>query len=360
MSNALVVNTPNRPVPIIIVGGGGGGGGIVAGADTQVQFNDVGAFGGDTGLTYTKATKSLKVGGQVVLGTLGDTAITRSGAAGVAEVNNGTVGTYRDLKVRNLQVQAGGRMTGAGAVPPAGTTGQHLMKNTGTDYDVSWQTPGATKVIWLTTPGSGTYTPTSGCRALYVEAVGGGGGSAGALGTAGSAAVAGGGGGGSYAAKYYATPAASYAYTVGAGGSAGAATPTAGGNGGDTTFGSAPTLTGFGATGSPLPTAGTTVVVSGSIGDGQGTLATSNGDAFIRGGTGQPGIRISGAGGGIGGYGGASMFGTSTGPSSLNFNSPGFIGTAYGGGAAGATSANATGQAGAKGGDGAIKITEFF
>ena len=65
MSNALVVNTPNRPVPIIIVGGGGGGGGIVAGADTQVQFNDGGAFGADTGLTYNKTTDSLKVGGSV-------------------------------------------------------------------------------------------------------------------------------------------------------------------------------------------------------------------------------------------------------------------------------------------------------
>ena len=154
MSNALVVNTPNRPVPIIIVGGGGGGGGIVAGADTQVQFNDGGAFGGDTGLTYNKTTDALKVVGPVVLGTLGDAAVARS-AAGVVEIDNGTVGQYRDLRVRNMMVQAGGRMTGAGAVPPAGTTGQHLMKNTGTDYDVSWQTPGATKIIWLTTAGRG-------------------------------------------------------------------------------------------------------------------------------------------------------------------------------------------------------------
>ena len=163
MSNALVVNTPNRPVPIIIVGGGGGGGGIVAGADTQVQFNDAGAFGGDTGLTYNKTTDSVKVGGLVILGTLGDTALARSGV-GVAEVNNGTVGTYRDLKVRNLQVQAGGRMTGAGAVPPAGTTGQHLMKNTGTDYDVSWTTPiYAVAQTALTTP-TGTAS-TSGVMA---------------------------------------------------------------------------------------------------------------------------------------------------------------------------------------------------
>ena len=61
MSNALVVNGPQRPVPVTIIGGtGGGGAGVIGGADTQVQFNDGGAFGGDAGLTYDKAAHTMR------------------------------------------------------------------------------------------------------------------------------------------------------------------------------------------------------------------------------------------------------------------------------------------------------------
>lgn len=42
---------------------GGGGGGTPGGADTQVQFNDGGAFGGDAGLTYNKTTDALGLAG---------------------------------------------------------------------------------------------------------------------------------------------------------------------------------------------------------------------------------------------------------------------------------------------------------
>lgn len=38
------------------IDGLGGGGGTPGGADTQIQFNDGGAFGGDAGLTYAKTT----------------------------------------------------------------------------------------------------------------------------------------------------------------------------------------------------------------------------------------------------------------------------------------------------------------
>jgi hypothetical protein len=53
------------------VGAGGGGGGTPGGADTQVQFNDGGAFGGDAGLSYNKTTDKLSVGGDLDLGTVG-------------------------------------------------------------------------------------------------------------------------------------------------------------------------------------------------------------------------------------------------------------------------------------------------
>lgn len=42
---------------------GGGGGGTPGGSDTQVQFNDAGAFGGDTGLTFAKITNELTATG---------------------------------------------------------------------------------------------------------------------------------------------------------------------------------------------------------------------------------------------------------------------------------------------------------
>lgn len=42
---------------------GGGGSGTPGGADTQVQFNDAGAFGGDAGLTYNKTTDVLTASG---------------------------------------------------------------------------------------------------------------------------------------------------------------------------------------------------------------------------------------------------------------------------------------------------------
>lgn len=42
-------------------GGGGGGNGSPGGANTQVQFNDAGTFGGDSGFTYNKNTNTLHV-----------------------------------------------------------------------------------------------------------------------------------------------------------------------------------------------------------------------------------------------------------------------------------------------------------
>jgi len=47
-------------------GSGGGGGGSPGGSNAQVQFNDSGSFGGDTGLTYNKGSKVLTVTGNVV------------------------------------------------------------------------------------------------------------------------------------------------------------------------------------------------------------------------------------------------------------------------------------------------------
>jgi hypothetical protein len=47
--------------------GSGAGGGTPGGSDTQVQFNDSGAFGGDAGLVFNKTTNKLTAGGDVEL-----------------------------------------------------------------------------------------------------------------------------------------------------------------------------------------------------------------------------------------------------------------------------------------------------
>ena len=49
------------------VGAGAGGSTSPGGANTQVQFNDGGAFGGDAGLTYNKTTDELTVAGDINL-----------------------------------------------------------------------------------------------------------------------------------------------------------------------------------------------------------------------------------------------------------------------------------------------------
>jgi hypothetical protein len=46
--------------------GAGGGAATPGGADTQVQFNDGGSFGGDSGLTYNDTAGALTVGGKTV------------------------------------------------------------------------------------------------------------------------------------------------------------------------------------------------------------------------------------------------------------------------------------------------------
>lgn len=61
---------------------GGGSGGTPGGADTQVQFNDGGAFGGDAGMVYDKTTNTLTVEDITTTGLL-LTAASATGSAGL-------------------------------------------------------------------------------------------------------------------------------------------------------------------------------------------------------------------------------------------------------------------------------------
>jgi hypothetical protein len=47
-------------------GGGGGGNGIPGGANTQVQYNDSGVFGGSSFLTFNEVTNTLQVAGNLI------------------------------------------------------------------------------------------------------------------------------------------------------------------------------------------------------------------------------------------------------------------------------------------------------
>ena len=66
LQHELAVDTTNKR---IYIGNGGGTGDLIGsapgGSDTQVQFNDGGNLGGDSGLTYNKSTDTLTVGSLV-------------------------------------------------------------------------------------------------------------------------------------------------------------------------------------------------------------------------------------------------------------------------------------------------------
>lgn len=63
--SGYVLSSTTAGVMSWVAQSGGGGGGTPGGSDTQVQFNDGGAFGGDAGLTYLKASDALVLAGEI-------------------------------------------------------------------------------------------------------------------------------------------------------------------------------------------------------------------------------------------------------------------------------------------------------
>lgn len=193
-------------------------------------------------------------------------------------------------------------------------------------------------VVRYTAAGSGTYTKPSNVTKIRIRAIGGGGSGAGGYGDYGAG---GGGGAGGYAEKLIASPASTYAYTVGAG-AAGVATTASGGSGSATTIagmtasGGAGGVTGSGAGGSGGAATGGDLNVTGGGGSGGAPKAGSYAD----GGGGSGGSGFWGGGGGAGGRGDA----------------PGKAGVFGGGGGGGAAMGSATGGAG---GAGYIEIEEY-
>ena len=64
-------------------------GGSVAGSNTQVQFNDSGSFGGDSGFTYNKTTDTVTAGSFTASGGTGS--ITATGALGITSGSNNDI-----------------------------------------------------------------------------------------------------------------------------------------------------------------------------------------------------------------------------------------------------------------------------
>ena len=222
---------------------------------------------------------------------------------------------------------------------------------------------GMTRLGRQTFTGSGTYTPTTGTRAVLLRMVAGGGGGGGAAGGTGSSA-GGGGASGVFGEKWIssATALTGGTVTIGAAGTGGANTGADGGTGGDTT----------------VVINGITYIVKGG-GGGSGDTAAAQGVAL--GGswnildhndgdytTGEPGGVGNNMGGNnftvIGGAGGASFFGRGTPAvatktaSSVAGNSA--IAPGSGGGGAVMIGSQGTGAAGGNGGGGLVIIDEFM
>jgi hypothetical protein len=214
----------------------------------------------------------------------------------------------------------------------------------------------------FTTPGSGTYTPTTGMKYCTIEVVGGGGGGGGVATQGATQGIgAGGGGAGGYAriTVAAATIGASKAYVVGGGGAGGTAGANTGTTGTTTSVGATIVQATGGAGGTGAPAA------LGVIGGGLGGVGSS-GDFNANGAPGGAGIGAFVAGVvslNMSGIGGSSLFGgggTSVGTVG-GASVAGVAGTNYGSGGSGASAGNSgTQQAGGNGSGGIIIITEYL
>jgi hypothetical protein len=106
----------------------GGGGGTPGGSDTQVQFNDGGAFGGDAGLTYNKTTDVLTAGGVNVTGLTVSSAVATDASKNLVSVTNTGTGnnvlaTSPTLVTPDLGTPSSGTLTNCTGLPLGSVTG---------------------------------------------------------------------------------------------------------------------------------------------------------------------------------------------------------------------------------------------
>ena len=201
------------------------------------------------------------------------------------------------------------------------------------------------------TAASGTYTPTTGTTAIFVQVLGGGGGGAGGNGNGTTTSCPGaGGGGGGYAELWITSVGANYPYVIGQSAAGGAAGNNPGTNGNYTNFGYGPLIVcnGGGAGGTGGATANSVIFSGGNGGTSTGGDINSAGEPA--------GVAIQTAYAiNVGGNGGDSYFG---GGGQGRYASNGGNGSGYGAGGAGG-GCTGTQYAGGSGSAGVIIIWEY-
>lgn len=243
--------------------------------------------------------------------------------------------------------------SGTGIVVPAGLTAYVIGDGTNITQDtnilgISGRLLGAPQIF----TSSGTYTPSTGTKFVYVELIGAGGAGGGAVVTNSSQVSTGTGGtAGSYGAAVFSSGFSGVSVTVGTGGVG--VTGATGGNGGTSSFGAL--LSCPGGNGGTVGTAGAPSSAAGGLSP---ALAPTGATVIERGEGGWGGVANSLT-NPLGGRGGRGWFGcgaqpsgpATTGTSSVNYG-------AGGGGACNANSAGAT-FAGGSGGNGLCIIWEY-
>lgn len=136
--------------------GDGAGTGTAGGSDTQVQYNDAGAFGGDAGLTFNETTNDLTVGGLVnAVGALFTSAVelTYSTARVIIDDSSGTNNSCVQFQDNNVT---------QGFVCSANAAGQ--VANSSNAGDIVIRADNGGELIWTPDSGSTTVdmTPTFG------------------------------------------------------------------------------------------------------------------------------------------------------------------------------------------------------
>jgi hypothetical protein len=151
-------------------GGGGGGGGTPGGANTQIQFNNAGSFGGSSGLTYNVANSTLSVTGNIVAGNIkSDNFYYSNGVAISFGYSNTNVASY-------LPTYAGTVGTGAANFVGTNTTLSGNANVTGNIAGGNLSTSGRLTVSGISNLGAvGNITITGGSSGYYLQTNGSGG-----------------------------------------------------------------------------------------------------------------------------------------------------------------------------------------
>jgi len=141
---------------------GDSGGGTPGGSDTQVQFNDGGAFGGDAGLVFDKTTDALTIAGPVVhpIGAAATPSLTFTGdintgiySPGADQLAISTSGTGRLFVSASGDVAIGTTNTGYGTLgvyqatngllSVVNSTSYGQLQQNGSDLYINWNLNGA-------------------------------------------------------------------------------------------------------------------------------------------------------------------------------------------------------------------------